>query len=162
MAKDPVEFNRSVCEFWRVRRPELGTGHTLTDFIRSEFIVYDKSKKRSPKYLFRTPTDYWNQFYFSYLNWEAVQPRMQVLRIEDLLSDPEKQLSRLGRLLKLQRRTNDLIAIPTEPVQPSSDKKHAITGSDLIVGKAEASAEDRDCIWKMVNTTVARSFGYVP
>ena len=161
LAKDPVEFNRSVCEFWRARRPELGTDHTLSEFIRKEFLVYDNAKKHTARYLFRDPTDYWNQFYFSYQNWPGVADRLQFVRIEDLIADTQTTTERVAQSIGLERRNPaQPIALPEKAVRPSSDKRSAKTGEPLTKKKQPISEEDRTYIWERVRPEIIEKLGY--
>ena len=161
MCKDPVEFNRSVCEFWRRRRSELGTSHNFSEFIADEFRVYDNSKKQAPQYLYANPTDYWNQFYFAYQNWPAIANRLQFVRVEQLQTDAEQVCLKVAEASQLVRRQdNERICLPEQAVLPSGDGKKVELGESLPTVSEAPTEQDRAFIWSRVHQEVAGKLGY--
>ncbi|WP_068110203.1 hypothetical protein [Tropicimonas marinistellae] len=154
MSKDPVELNRSLYRFWQARRPELDVGRNISEFIRRRFIVYDNTGGDSrPRYYFLHPTEYWNQFYFSWLNWKAVSDQRVFLRCEDLMRDPEECLSAFSARFGLQRRGAAPVSLPEgrvgPPVAPETD-----------TDESGLSGEDIDWIRRQVDPEVANALGY--
>ena len=44
--------------------------------------IYDNTKpKQNPRYLFNNPADYWNKFYFSWLNWPEVRDQVVYVKV---------------------------------------------------------------------------------
>jgi hypothetical protein len=146
MVKEPVQQNVSLFNHWTRTRPSLVGQRTFSEFIRSELLVHDNSfGGRGPRYLFPTPTDYWNQFYFSYLFWEDIAPRRQLVRLEALESDPASVLAHLERTFSLVRRPGFDPTIPPNKLMPSPDgrptqihpeQRHSVA---LEVGAADRS-----------------------
>lgn len=154
MSKDPVAFNESIFRFWRARRPELNVGDDIGAFVRSRFLVYDNSGGDTrPRYLFRNPTEYWNQFYFSWQNWKEVKDQVMFVRCEDLMHDPDMILSTVADRFGLKRRTQGVIALPEKRVGPKSPAR-------LEKHVAGLSIQDRDWIWSQVEPDVATEAGY--
>jgi hypothetical protein len=97
ISKDPVSLNASLHWFWEKTRPELGTGRTLSEFVRSDFILYDNSfKPIGPKYCYPTPTDYWNAFHYAYLNWPALTSQIHFVQYDQLIRDTDAVLGQFG------------------------------------------------------------------
>jgi hypothetical protein len=149
MVKEPVRQNVSLFHHWVRTRPGLVGGRTFPDFIRSEFLVHDNSHGgRGPKYLFPTPTDYWNQFYFSYLFWADAAPRLQVVRLEELASDPATVLDNLERTFSLSRRPSFKPVIPRNRLMPTPDGAQSRLHPSEAQGgtEFEVDAGDREFI----------------
>jgi hypothetical protein len=122
MVKEPVRQNLSLFHHWARTRPRLVGGGTFAEFIRSEFLVHDNSHGgRGPKYLFPTPTDYWNQFYFSYIFWDDVAPKLRLVRLEELERGAAPVLENLERSFSLIRRPSFNPVIPRNRVVPTPD-----------------------------------------
>jgi hypothetical protein len=156
MAKSPYAFHESLYPFWLHRRPNLDAGPDVSAFARKELQVFDVSGGNlgRPKYWFRCPTDYWNQFYFSWLSWTEVRPRCQFVRYEDVEGTPHDEITRIGERFGLRRKTTGLISLPAERVGP-----HVPT--ERKGERFELKEADRAWIRNMVNPLVARSLGYV-
>ena len=108
MSVDPYVWHSSMYQFWLRRRPELlGNGETLRQFIRKNICVYDNTRvKFNAKYYFNTPSDYWNQFYFSWLNWPAVGNQVVFVKSSDLLQRPSCLMSEIVSKFCLEFRAN--------------------------------------------------------
>jgi hypothetical protein len=145
MIKEPVQQNVSFFNHWSRTRPGLIGRRTFAEFIRSEFLVHDNSYGgKGPKYLFPTPTDYWNQFYFSYIFWEGVAPMRRLVRLEHLESDAPMVLAQLERAFSLTRRPSFDPVIPSDRVMPTPDGAQTrLHPSGTYLGGFEASPEDR-------------------
>jgi hypothetical protein len=157
IVKEPVQQNVSLFHHWTRTRSGLVGGRTFADFIRSEFLVHDNSYGgRGPKYLFPTPTDYWNQFYFSYLFWDDIAPRRQLVRLDALERDPRGVLERLEASLALIRRPGFDPAIPAAPLVPTADGRRAVMDpTRRRRDELEMSAEDRAFILSRVSPIVS-------
>ncbi len=145
MVKEPVQHNVSLFHHWTRTRPGLLGGRTFAQFIRSELLVHDNSYGgRGPKYLFPTPTDYWNQFYFSYLFWEDAAPRRRLVRLEQLESDAASVLHILEQSLSLRRRPTFNPVIPRNRLVPTSDGVPSrLHPSEMHRAESTLSSEDR-------------------
>jgi hypothetical protein len=159
MVKEPVPQNVSLFHHWTRTRPGLIGGRTFAEFIRSEFLVHDNSYGgRGPKYLFPTPTDYWNQFYFSYLFWDDIAPRRRLVRLEALERDPRGVLGHLESSLSLIRRPEFDPLIPAARLMPTADGRRAEMNPSLPQRDVlEVSAEDRAFIHSRVSPIVCTS-----
>jgi hypothetical protein len=154
MVKEPVQQNVSFFAHWMRTRPGLAGNRTFSEFIRSQFLVHDNSHGgRGPKYLFATPTDYWNQFYFSYLFWDDAAPRQQLVRLELLERDAGSLLARLGKAFSLVPRERFDPSIPAHRLVPTPDgqpaQTHATERQQSSVG--ELSSEDRAFILSRIS-----------
>ena len=154
MSKDPVALNASLYRFWQARRPELEIGATLSEFIRRRFIVYDNCRNNiDPKYYFLTPTEYWNQFYFSWLNWDEIAPCRAFLRIEDMMTDPEPSLGKVATQFGLKRRGADPVTLPQQRIGPTPS-------AEIRARDYNFSDEDIVFIRASVDPAVAAALGY--
>ena len=154
MSKDPVAFNESIFRFWRARRPELNVGDDISVFIREKFVVYDNTGGDTrPRYRFPTATEYWNQFYFSWLNWKEVQEQTMFVRCEDLMKSPDLVLGNLGSRFGLRRKTSGAMALPQKRVGPTSPAKL----EDDVMG---LSARDVAWIKAQTDSNILSSLGY--
>lgn len=154
VSKDPVSINVSLYRFWRARRPELDVGNSFSDFIRKRFIVYDNSRNCiDPMYYYINPTEYWNQFYFSWLNWREIDDRRAFLKYRDLIADPAESLIKLASCLQLKRRHSDLIVLPSEKIGPTPD-------AHMYEMEEPVSEADISFIWSRVDPVIAKSLGY--
>ncbi|MCV2881236.1 hypothetical protein [Actibacterium sp. XHP0104] len=154
MSKDPATLNISLYRFWKARRPELVVDTTLSQFVRRRFVVYDNSRGNiDPKYYYLTPTEYWNQFYFSWLNWEEVKQRCAFLRVEDLMAAPDLELSRIASQLGLERRTDAEVVLPQHRVGPTPPTE--IREQDLGL-----TDDDVAFIRSAVDQSIAAKLGY--
>ena len=126
MTKDPVKLNASLYSFWQKRRPELSVGDNFEDFITQPLVVYDNTDGQlRPQYRFATPTDYWNQYHFSWTHWREVSARLNFVKLEDLLADPVLVMDSLEARLDLAAPLTRERLLPDQPVLPSSDGKAA-------------------------------------
>lgn len=154
MCKDPVALNESLFRFWRARRPELQVSDDISKFVRSRFVTYDNTGGNvRPFYYYPTPTEYWNQFYFSWLNWKAVKNQIYFVKCEDLMSDADGSLRAVGDRFNLSRRTDGLMSLPNKRVGPQSPAL-------LEEGVRGLCDEDRDWIRAKVDPWVAKNLGY--
>ena len=156
MVKEPVQQNVSLFNHWARTRPSLVGQRTFSQFIRSELLVHDNSfGGRGPRYLFPTPTDYWNQFYFSYLFWEDIASRRQLVRLEALESDPASVLTHLERTFSLVRRPGFEPTIPRNKLMPSPDGRPTQTHPEQRHSVAiEVGADDRSFIASRLSPVV--------
>ena len=152
MSKDPIELNISLYRFWTLRRPELDIGANISEFIRRRFIVYDNTHDDTrPRYYYSTPTEYWNQYYFSWLNWKATDAQKTFLKCEDFMADPEASLGSFADRFGLKRRGSAPVTLPDKRVGPEVKR----TQSDATLNK-----EDKDYIRSLVDAQIAASLGY--
>lgn len=153
MSKDPVELNASLYRFWKLRRPELDIGENISDFVRRRFIVYDNTRDDTrPRYYYSTPTEYWNQYYFSWLNWKAAESHRAFLRCEALMADPEAALQGFAERFALERRGPGPVALPEKRVGPTV-KAAAPTDEQL-------TEDDIAHIRALVDPQIAAALGY--
>ncbi len=154
MSRDPVSFNLSLYKFWLARRPELDAGKNISDFIRRRLFVYDNTDGLiRPKYSFSSPTEYWNQFYFSWLNWKQVEDQRIFLRLEDLMADPATELNALADRFGLRKRRNATIALSEKRLGPNIP---------LSIREQDDRLSDEDVTWirHRVDQDTAKSLGY--
>ena len=154
MSKDPVALNQSLYRFWLARRPELDVGKNVSEFIRRRFIVYDNTGANNrPRYYFLNPTEYWNQFYFSWLHWKKIDDQRAFLKCEDLMADPESNLTVISQRFGLKRRGKEPLFLPRERVGPS-----VVTSTE----KQNSSLTDEDVDWirSWIDPEVAKALGY--
>lgn len=155
LSKDPVALNASLYRFWQARRPELDIGENISEFVRRRFIVYDSTNGNvRPHYAFPTPTEYWNQFYFSWLNWCEVEAQRVFLRIEDLKADPDGRLSAIAERFGLSRAGGGTVALPKDPVGPTPKPRDDANGGERLTDA------DIAYIHGLVDREVAHALGY--
>jgi hypothetical protein len=162
MVKEPVRQNVSLFRHWQRTRPHLLAGRSFSQFVRAELIVHDNSYGgRGPKYLFATPTDYWNAFYFSYLYWDDVVVTSLVVRLDELEGHTANVVSQIGVQLGLVRRTDFDPQLPMHKVRPSPDGRAAqLDAAERHSDALEVSEEDRRFILSRVSPAVfQRIFG---
>jgi hypothetical protein len=161
VTKDPIAFNASAYNFWKTRRPELDCGRSISEFVRRRFIVYDNTGGLiKPKYAFPCPTDYWNQYHFSWLNWAEVSERLFFVQLEKLRSDPNREVEALASKLDLQRRDGGQIELPNTPVIPSQDGQRALLGQLAHDMREHLTDDDVAFIDSKVYQDVAQQLGY--
>jgi hypothetical protein len=164
MARDPEQLNISLFKFWKKRRPELDAGHNISEFIRKPLIVYDNTGGNvRPKYYFSSPTDYWNQFYYAWINWLQIDARRMFIKLEDLHAAPESVISSFVDFASLDRKRKN-ISPPDFYLSASPDGRrvNAATAAfekgrkeEIILGD-----EDRAAIAVKVNPEIAEALGY--
>lgn len=162
MAKEPVQHNVSLYRHWIRTRPGLVGQRSFSEFVRSEIIVHDNSfGGRGPKYLFQTPTDYWNQYYFSYVFWDDMSPKQVFVRVDSLEAHPVQVLAQLAAQFSLRRRVDSDIRIPDKKVVPSADGAPArVNPAETIQRPMEVTEADRTFIESKVSRVVCeRLFG---
>lgn len=162
MVKEPVQHNVSLYRHWRRTRPGLVGQRSFSEFIRSELVVHDRCfGGRAPKYLFATPTDYWNQYYFSYIFWDDVAPSTVLVRLDQLQRHPEQVLAGLEAKFSLRRRVDGCIRIPDGTVAPSADDSPSrVNPADPDQESFEVPEADRTFIESRVARVVfERIFG---
>lgn len=155
MVKSPFAFHESLYPFWQHRRPNLDSGPDVSSFARKELLVFDVSGGdfSRPKYCYRSPIEYWNQFYFSWLSWTEVQPRCQFVRYESLEGDTEREILSLAKRFKLRRKKPGPISLPDSrvgPHVPTERKGERFTLTD----------DARQWIRERVDSRVSRTFHY--
>jgi hypothetical protein len=158
--KDPFQLNRSLYAFWNLRRKELMRGQSLSEFVREPLLVYDSSYANSPRFLFNTPTDYWNQYHFAWATWDAIKDRRHILSDRQLLDETDDVLTRFGEEFGLSRRTTGTITVPEDPVAPSDDARGASTGDIGLAKPPSLSDDDITFITSLVRREVAELLGY--
>lgn len=164
MARDPVQMNISLYKFWKKRRPELDIGNSISDFIRMPLITYDISGGRDrPHYIFPSPTEYWNQYYYSWINWKQIDTRRKFIRIEELHESPDEVVTSFLNFAELKVLAKPIVP-PDFYLSTSSDGEQVTAAKGgLVEGTRELvslSPEDRDEIVNKVNTKVAAQLGY--
>lgn len=155
MVKSPYAFHESLYPFWQHRRPNLDSGENVSAFARKELIVFDVSGGNlgRPKYWYRCPTEYWNQFYFSWLSWTEVGSRCQFVKYEDFETATEREITAIAQRFGLKRKNTDAISLPRDRVGPHVPTER--TGARFML-----TAEARQWIRQCVNPLVARTFRY--
>lgn len=156
MFKEPVSQNVSFYKFWKKTRPYLIKDSNFSEFIRSRFIVHDNSFGfDGPKYSFRTPTEYWNAFYFSYANWKAIHGKTLFVDIDQLLSNPELVLAMVATVFCMTKKTDKFVSIPQAKILPSVDRQ--ASGLSPLPEKDTAvdiSIEDKQFIHSLIDQDV--------
>lgn len=161
LSKDPVAHNLSLYRFWKARRPELDVGRNISEFVRKELIVYDSSYgARAPHYLFNTPTDYWNQFNYAYLNWPDISGRVHFVRYDELAAETESALATIADRYKLRRRSSGRIVLPDHEIMPSPDRGLMTTGEPVAQGREMLPEDDVKFILSRAHAGVAAALGY--
>lgn len=155
MSKSPSAFVQSLYPFWIHRRPNLDAGRTISEFIRKELLVYDNSggNHGRPKYWFRSPVDYWNHYYYSWLGWEEVRLRGLFVRYKDVARSTETEVSKVAAKIGLSRRVGGPIMLPQERVGP-----HVPTTREGE--RFRLTEDDLDWIRQNASSRVALSLGY--
>lgn len=155
MSRDPVATNASLYRFWQARRPDLDLGATISDFVRRRLVVYDNTEgDRLPRYSYPNPTEYWNQFYYSWLHWKAVEPQRVFIRCDDLVADPERIVAGIADRFALRRRGTDAVTLPGGRVGPPADYAPGTSGG--------LTEEDIRWIRAAADPEVAAGLGYAP
>ncbi|MGY6695791.1 MAG: hypothetical protein ACXIUW_07150 [Roseinatronobacter sp.] len=169
VTKDPVALNESLYAFWRKRRPELDIGRNLSEFVQRPFIVYDNTGGlNNPQYLFATPTDYWNQYHFSWTHWAEIAPRHDLVRIEAFQADPAGVLAPIVARIGLRARDAGPISLPRAPVRSSQDigntrldhPRPQSSATPAHDDRERLSPEDKAVIRRLVNREIAHRLGY--
>ena len=122
MTVDPYAWHSSMYQFWLRRRPELlEQGETVQQFIRKSICIYDNTKiKKNPRYLFNNPADYWNKFYFSWLNWPEVRDQVVYVKSSDLLRRPSSLMVEIASKFQLKFRADkSAICLPKNRKGPA-------------------------------------------
>lgn len=155
MVKSPYAFHESLYPFWQHRRPNLDSGENVSAFARKELIVFDVSGGNlgRPKYWYRCPTEYWNQFYFSWLSWNEVRSRCQFVKYENFEAHTEREVMAVAQRLGLKRKNPNAISLPRDRVGPHVPTERS--GERFLL-----TAEARQWIRQRVNPLVAKTFGY--
>ena len=154
MSKSPSAFVELLYPMFLHRRTELQSGKSISDFIRRECIVYDNTGNNvRPKYWFRNPVEYWNHFYYAWLNWTAVQSRCYFLKYESLAGSTHEEVNNIAHTFRLKIKNNKQICLPSNRVGPHIPTKREgdqfkITFDDLVY------------IRQHTNHDVARKLGY--
>ena len=155
MSKSPVNFQISLYPFWLHRRVSLHSGENISEFIRSEFLVYDNTRGDfvTPTYWYRCPTDYWNQFYFAWINWKEVRSQCLFVRYEDFENSPDKIMTEISCKFNLSRITTSPICLPTQRVGP-----HVPTERDEA--RYIMTNDDKAWIKNHINASIAHALRY--
>lgn len=154
VSKDPIKLNASLYRFWLDRRRELNVGDNIAEFVRRRFIVYDNSGGNvRPRYYYSSPTEYWNQFYFSWLNWPEVKDRVHFLRLSEMLSDPGKHLGKIARAAGLKVTDPGTVRLPTRPIGPTPK-------TNKRDGRFQLDPSDTKWIIQQTDPEIAKALGY--
>lgn len=155
MVKSPFAFHESLFPFWQHRRPNLDSGNDVSAFARKELAVFDVSGGNlgRPKYWYRCPTDYWNQFYYAWLSWTEVKHRCLFVKYEDVASTTEAEILKIARQFGLERKNAEPISLPRDRVGPE-------VPTDRSGERYKLSPEARHWIRERLNDNVVRTFGY--
>ncbi len=162
LAKDPYRLNESLFDFWKKRRPELNIGDSLSEFVRNPFVLYDNTYGlTTPHYRYTSPTDYWNQYHYAWLHWNAIQERRCVVSLERLVADPDKELKLIADTIGLTRRNpSGVMTIPDGAVLPSSDRNQTFIKPRKPREAARLNSEDTAWISQHVDWDIASHIGY--
>ncbi|UWQ16045.1 hypothetical protein K3556_15795 (plasmid) [Aliiroseovarius sp. M344] len=154
LSKDPLKLNASLYRFWLEKRPELDAGDNISEFIRRRFIVYDNTGGNvRPRYYYSSPTEYWNQFYYSWLNWPEVQGRVHFLRLSDMLVDPGQHLGKFAQAAGLKQVDPGTVMLPTRPIGPTPEANKRDECFNLKPG-------DTEWITQHTDSEIAKALGY--
>lgn len=164
MTRDPIDFNLSIYKFWKKRRPELVNGESISEFIRKPLIVYDNTGGNiRPKYYFSSPTDYWNRYYYTWLNWEEVSNKVKFVKLEDLQDKYVDTVRSTVEFCDAELKGNEVRA-PSFYLSASSDKGKVKEANNNLKSdrdeKIELSTSDIDYIRSQINVDVSNSLGY--
>jgi hypothetical protein len=132
MSKDPVTQLLSWFRFSRtdsIFRPERNLG----SFLKKPFEVrQDFTQPGQMAYRFRTPADYWNQFYFAMEALRRTGAPVHFVCYEHLVATPALCLNAMSRFLDLPR--------PFDPGTAVAMPQHAIGASNDIDPPADPTA----------------------
>ena len=132
--RDPVMQMASFYKSSRQGRTVLSGGKDLQSFLRSSI---EMSANGDYKYLYSSPVDYWNQFYYSALNWK-MNNRFFV-DLDKLIDDPKKLRDVLYRIFNFRGSSWLPFEAPREYLGLNSDQ-HISRG--LVYEETTVAEED--------------------
>lgn len=148
MVREPSAVLKSTYEFFRITRKPIIEDRTFSEYLRSELIVHDRQdRKGAPQYLFPTPVDYWNHFYWSWLTWKAASDSVVFVDMRALTRGPGSVLESISQKFNIPVVTPfNKITLPNAAVLPSGDH----TGSRLAkvaVNRSETVLDPQDVLF---------------
>lgn len=160
MVREPTAVMKSTYEFFKVFRKSMIADRTFSEFLRHEFFAHDRQDPNgAPQYLFPTPVDYWNQYYWSWLTWGSAREKILFIDINQLREKPGCVVQEIaGRFeVPLTRRPED-IYIPEVAVLPSGDSTRSRV-ANTSAAKPEGILDNDDVrfINERVSSRVRRS-----
>lgn len=139
MCRHPVPWSLAIHRFWRDRRPELKPSDSYSEFLRAPFIVYDNTGKcKRPHYYFSNCIDYWNRYYYSWTSWVDLKSRLEILRLENVMIDPERYILPISQRQGWKRKISGSLQLPKHRVGP------LVSGPKLNEIK---TVTQKDCDW---------------
>lgn len=94
-------------------------GKTWDTFLREKFIIRMNSDMSQAAHRFNNPVDYWNSFYYNALSLPS--HRLFVMKYEDLLADPDREVSRLAGHFAQVSRHSSSFSLPESVMAKSKD-----------------------------------------
>lgn len=157
MTKDPVAWTQSLHKFYLDRRRNENVADCYSKFIRSRIFVYDNSRgSLSPKSMFRTPLDYFNNFYYSYIS-VSEGLNFNFTKLEDLLRNPAQVLADISLDEGIEEAA---VGIPDLAVLPSGDGRKARLGKSPPGAYPKPAAEDVEFIYSILDKELISNIGY--
>ena len=154
MCRHPFAWSLALHRFWRERRTDLLVPASFSDFLRNPLIVYDNTGSlRRPRYRFSGPIDYWNSYYYSWMEWGDIEAVRSVIRCEELVEDPASVLGSVAISEQWQRRERGALELPAQRVGPKVSSARPDELSSLCLA-------DEDFIRQRVDPSVATALGY--
>ena len=153
MCRHPFAWSLALHRFWE-RRTDLLVPASFSDFLRNPLIVYDNTGSlRRPRYRFSGPIDYWNSYYYSWMEWGDIEAVRSVIRCEELVEDPASVLGSVAISEQWQRRERGALELPAQRVGPKVSSARPDELSSLCLA-------DEDFIRQRVDPSVATALGY--
>ncbi|WP_146770210.1 sulfotransferase domain-containing protein [Mesorhizobium hawassense] len=123
VSKDPVT---QLLSWYRQARNDtlFKPSGNLAAFLSKPFeLRQDFTEPRKMEYRFRTPADYWNQFYFAMDALRRTDIPVHFLRYEQLVSEPAACLNSISRFLDPSRAfdASTVVAMPEHKLGASND-----------------------------------------
>jgi hypothetical protein len=116
--------------------------------------VYDNTgKSKRPHCYFSNPIDYWNRYCFSWTSWVDLKNRLEILRCENVMIDPERYVRPISQRQRWKRKISDSLQLLKHRVGPlvSAPKPNEIK-----------TVTQKDCDWinSNLNHHVMHAIGY--
>jgi hypothetical protein len=157
MTKDPVIWTQSLHRFYLDRRRNENVPTCYSTFIRSRISIYDNSQSSfSPKYVFRTPLDYYNNFYCSYTSVSG-KLNFNFMKLEDLVRNPAQVLADMS---SREDTGNAAVRIPGLAVLPSGDRSKMRLGKTPPGTYVKPAKEDIEFIYSILDRDLISNIGY--
>ena len=154
LCRHPLAWVLAMHRFWRERRPELNVPQSFSEFLRKPFVVYDNTgSQQRPHYYFSSPLDYWNRYYYSWLEWGDISQQRTIVQCERIVSDADDCLTPIAKASRWRRHESGKLILPTSRVGPWVSPAE---GDELAL----LSQVDKNFILNCVDHQVAHCLGY--